>query len=406
MAITKIKPIRDRLHRVIKYILIPDKNGEKLYASVLNCDSLDTAEREMVEAQNYWDCKDKVVCYHLIQSFKPNETTPEVAHKIGIELCNRLFHNYQCVISTHIDHEHIHNHICFNSVSFLDGTKYQNSFKDYFHDIRKTSDLLCMENKLSVIEKPNAKGKHYAEWNAEKNNKPTIRSLVKADIEFAIKNSYGSWYMFERYLDILGYQIKQGQHLSIKAPFAERFVRLDRMGYSKENINNRLANWKPIYHYTNRNVKRYKYKGNLSHIRPYKTGWSIFFDMINECETVWVKDGGKWRHKTDEEIFAESLACITIGSFCLVFSIFILLLKMITKVKTPPSITGFLKNNVIKLDKYQNQFEVIKSGKTDDKIKGTAIDIVGKLAKIQELEFERKMQRNIQKQDKEQDYER
>ena len=86
--------------------------------------------------------KNVVVAYHIVQSFKDFETTPEVAHRCGQELVKRLFEGkYECVLATHLDHAHIHNHIIINSTSFVDGSKYKNNFKDYFHDILGHSNV-------------------------------------------------------------------------------------------------------------------------------------------------------------------------------------------------------------------------------------------------------------------------
>ena len=99
--------------------------------------------------------KNGILAFHLIQSFKDFETTSEAAHKCGKKLVEKLFADkYETVIATHLDHDHLHNHIIINAVSYVDGHKYRNSYKDYFHDIREISDKICVENCLSVIDNP------------------------------------------------------------------------------------------------------------------------------------------------------------------------------------------------------------------------------------------------------------
>jgi len=401
MAVLKINVSRSNFKQLIKYVRSEEKTNEHIYESVWNLHSPETAYEEMKATKERLSANDGVQAYHFIQSFKPGEINPEKANEIGREFARRYFKDeYEVLICTHIDKNHCHNHLIVNSVNRVTGKKFHSSKQDMIK-YRVCSDIICNEYGLSTIVRKNFKGKHYAEWNAEKQGKPTIRSLVKKDIEKAIKNSYGSWHIFERRLQQMDYQIKYGKYMSVKPPFAERFVRLDKMGYSQENINNKLANWKPKYHYPNRPIKHYKYLGNLAKIRPYKTAWQIFCELL-DSKSKWVKVGTKWRHKTDEEILVESLAGLTVGSIFIIFSLFIMLLKLVARSAAPPSITGFLKNDVIRLDKYQKQFEIIKAGKMDNKTKGTAIDIIGKLDKIQELRAERQIQRQRDMQEKSQ----
>lgn len=140
-----------------------------------------------------------VVGYHFIQSFAPGEVTPEQAHTIGVAFAQRLFGDrYEVVIGTHLNKAHLHNHVVVNSVSFVDGKKYHSSPGSYYFDVRGVSDALCRENDLSTIA-PQGRGKHYAEWKAEQNGKPTIRSTIRADIDRII----GEAYTYETFLMLL-----------------------------------------------------------------------------------------------------------------------------------------------------------------------------------------------------------
>ena len=156
---------------------------------------------------------------------------------------------YEAVISTHLDKAHLHCHIVFNSVSFVDGKKYRNTFKDYYGDIRGISNEVSQEHGLSVIESANEpanSGKQYAEWQAEQQGKFTLRDLVRQDLDKAIAQAYtlaSLWQILAK----MGYKVKRGQrikHTALKPPQGRRFIRLDSLGegYSEKDIEHRLAN--------------------------------------------------------------------------------------------------------------------------------------------------------------------
>lgn len=262
MAYTKIKAIHVRLDRCVDYAVNPEKTAslsdaldyiedtgkteECLYVSAFNCGA-QTAYADMMATKRRWNKagrKKAVLGYHLIQSFAPGEVTPEQAHEYGKELAARLLAGkYEAVVSTHLDREHLHNHIVFNSVSFVDGRMYRNSFKDYFGDIRGTSDAICRENDLSVIV-PKDKGKHYSEWQAEKNAKPTIRSMIRRDIDEIILSSF-TFKTFLTQLERYGYTVKYGdnvKYIAVKPKGGKRFIRLNSLGddYTEEAIKRRL----------------------------------------------------------------------------------------------------------------------------------------------------------------------
>lgn len=165
--------------------------------------------------------------------YAPGEVTPEEAHAAGVEFARRLLGNsYEAVISTHLDREHLHCHIVFNSVSFVDGRKYRSDFQSYFGTLRETSNAVSRDHGLSVIEETTGQGKHYAEWEAERTGKETVRGLIRRDIDAAIRESF----TFESFLTALrrqGYSIKYGpnvKHTAICPPGGQRFFRLSGMG--------------------------------------------------------------------------------------------------------------------------------------------------------------------------------
>ena len=260
MAYTKVFAIRrrldDRIHYVtngektaldagITYAANPEKTEQYFFTSALNCESCETAYAEMQATKQRFGKLGGVVGYHFIQSFAPGEVTPEQAHAIGVEFAQRLFGDrYEVVVGTHLDKAHLHNHVVVNSVSFVDGKKYHSSPGSYYFDVRGISDALCRENNLSTIA-PQGKGKHYAEWKAEQNGKPTIRSTIRADIDRII----GEAYTYETFLMILrreGYVVQNRlnrKYVTVLPPGGKRAIRLDSLGdgYTEQDIRRRLA---------------------------------------------------------------------------------------------------------------------------------------------------------------------
>ena len=263
MAYDKIIPIKGRLDHCVNYVLNPEKtdlgrvleyienadktitpDGKAVLETAINC-QLETAYREMMDTKKRWSKRGGVLGYHLVHSYAPGEVTPEQAHAIGVEFAQQLLQGkYEVVVSTHLDHDHIHNHILFNSVSCLDGKKYRDNFKAYYGDIRGVSNAVSRKHGLSVIT-PEGSGKHYAEWDAQRKGKQTVRGLIKQDIDAVIEQSF-TYATFLSGLRKLGYEIKSGsniKHTAVKPPGGARFVRLDSLGegYTEDDIKQRLS---------------------------------------------------------------------------------------------------------------------------------------------------------------------
>lgn len=263
MAYDKIIPIKGRLDHCVNYVLNPDKtdlgrvleyignadktitpDGRAVLETAINC-QLETAYREMMDTKKRWSKRGGVLGYHLVHSYAPGEVAPEQAHAIGVEFAQQLLQGkYEVVVSTHLDHDHIHNHILFNSVSCLDGKKYRDNFKAYYGDIRGTSNAVSRKHGLSVIT-PEGKGKHYAEWDAERKGRQTVRGLIKQDIDAVIEQSF-TYASFLAGLRKLGYEIKSGsniKHTAVKPPGSPNFARLDSLGtgYTEDDIKRRLS---------------------------------------------------------------------------------------------------------------------------------------------------------------------
>ena len=224
------------LSDVIEYAVNSDKTQQphedtevlQRFVSGVNCFP-GTAREEMMAVKRRYGKENGSVAYHGYQSFAPGEATPEIAHEIGVKLAQRLWGDrYQVLVATHLDHEnHLHNHFVVNTVSFVDGIKFHRTAEDY-RAMRETSDALCREYGLSVIEKPQrGKSQHYGEWRAEKEGRPTWKSSIKDDIDEAIRQSMTER-QFWAYLQSHGYQVKIGKDISVRPPGKERFVRLAR----------------------------------------------------------------------------------------------------------------------------------------------------------------------------------
>ncbi|WP_430623034.1 relaxase/mobilization nuclease domain-containing protein [Histophilus somni] len=248
MAVTKIHPIKSTLNLAIKYITNENKTDEKILVSTLNCHE-ETAYIQFQNTRNFYETKATVLARHLIQSFLPDELTPELAHEIGKELCNKLLKdNYEYVLTTHIARGHIHNHIIFNNVSFKTGKCYQSNKRTY-HNIRNISDGLCKENNLIVIDefyekykKLRAKEQSYKQYLENKKGK-SWKSKLQFDIDSVI-NKVDNWNAFLEIMKAKGYEIKQGKHIAFKYKDKERFTRSKTIGedYTKEKIKERIGN--------------------------------------------------------------------------------------------------------------------------------------------------------------------
>ena len=213
------------------------------FVSGVNCLPA-TAREEMLAVKKRFGKEDGTVAYHGYQSFAPGEATPEIAHEIAVKLARQLWgEKYQVLVATHLDKEnHLHSHFVINTVSFVDGIKFHRTEKDYY-DMRRASDELCREYGLSVIEEPKpGKSRHYGEWRAEQEQRPTWRGLVRSDVDDAIRQSMTERQFYDA-LKKKGYEIKVGKDISVRPPGKERFVRLSRNfgeRYSPEGIREQI----------------------------------------------------------------------------------------------------------------------------------------------------------------------
>ena len=241
MAVTKIKPIKSTLSKALDYIENPDKTDGKMLVSSFGC-SYETVDIEFEYTLSQALQKGNNLAFHLIQSFEPGEVDYQKAHEIGKQLADAVTKGqHEYVLTTHIDKGHVHNHIIFCAVNFVDHHKY-NSNKRSYYGIRNMSDKLCRENGLSVVVPgKGSKGKSYAEYQAEKTG-TSWKGKLKTTVDALIPQVSSFEELLTR-LQAAGYEIKPGKYVSCRAPGQERFTRLKTLGadYTEEAVRERIA---------------------------------------------------------------------------------------------------------------------------------------------------------------------
>ena len=250
MAVTSLWAVRRNLGGVLDYAANPEKSDlmsllryatqqrkttvqeegtpMKQLVTGIHCAPA-TACQEMQAVKKRFGKEKGVIAYHGYQSFAPGECTPELAHEIGVKLARQLWGDrYQVLVATHLDRgNHLHSHFVINTVSFVDGKKFYRSGRDY-RAMREASDALCREYGLSVLENPQpGKNQHYAEHQAEQQGKPTWRSLIKRDVDAALRQSMTERQFFYA-LQKMSYEVKVGADISVRPKGKEQFFRLGR----------------------------------------------------------------------------------------------------------------------------------------------------------------------------------
>ncbi len=260
MATTGFWPIKGNLKAAIEYAENPDKttggsfletdlakalkyaeNGEKtdqcVFVTGINC-SRHFAYEEMIAVKRRFGERGCNIAYHGYQSFRAGEVTPEEAFEIGKETARRMWGDrYQVVVTTHLNTDNLHNHFVVNSVSFKDGTKFRDKIGDHL-ELRRISDEICRERGLSVLENSEFYKKGKKDYWVHKSGKKTHADLVRADVEYCLKNSY-SYEEFRKQLKGLGYELDETR-MSVRAKSWERFKRLSTLGYTEEVIKERI----------------------------------------------------------------------------------------------------------------------------------------------------------------------
>ncbi len=291
MAITKIHNIKTTLNKAIDYICNGDKTDEEILISSFACGHK-SAHLEFEKTRKSANSRVKILARHLIQAFDPeDDISPEMAHEIGVKLLDELLKGeYEYVITTHIDKGHIHNHVIFNNVSYVDNKGFE-CYEKTYDNIRKISDRLCKEYGLNVIDENNPKkekGKTYKEY-LETKKGSSWKAKLKYQIDLAIKKA-NDWEDFLSLMRLSGYEIKDGKYISFRATGQTRFTRSKTIGsyYTEEKIKERIE-------------KRNKYKArnssDLSNIIDIKNNektqkfagykhWAKLHNVKNAAKTI------------------------------------------------------------------------------------------------------------------------
>ncbi len=305
------------LHDVMDYASDDYKTERSLYVSGVNT-TPDTAKKKMHQTKLRYGKTDGIVAFHAIQSFKPGETTPDMAHEIGRKLAKEMWGDrFEVVIATHLNKNHLHNHFVINSVSFVDGKKYYDNTANY-NLMKKISDRLCEKYNLSVIRNPRSKGKHYAEWYAEKNGYPTIRGQIKDELDGIIQGSY-TFQSFWTELKRRGYEVKDtGKYIALKPTFSEKYIRLKSLGenYSPEAIKERI-------------IKARNGIRDIDKPKPDYNAW------LKKYEPIKLK------------------------GFKALYYHYLYLFGKIRKKEAPQRVSFYLREELIKFERYQKQFHFL-----------------------------------------------
>ena len=337
-AQNKDKTTADPLELAVTYALNREKTEATCFETAVNCDP-DRVYEDMMDTKRRWDkVARKRKGYHIIQSFAPGEVTPEEAHGVGVELAQRLLGDrYEVIVTTHLDKAHLHNHIVFNSVSFVDGAMYRDTMKDYYQGIREISDAICQEQGLSVIE-PFNKGQQYSEWDAQQKGRLTIREGIRREVDLILQKSY-TYKSFLRELERRGYEVKTSpkvKHTAIRPPGSCKFVRLDSLGvgYTEADLKARLEAIR---------------QGEVQPITPVR------------LPPAPILTPGR-RYRVPEGIRGHRLRRLT-GFQALYFK-YLYLLRGI-KAGRPKRTAFFMREEVIKFDRYQRQFRYLHQNRIE-----------------------------------------
>ena len=306
MATTKIWAVKDSLSRVVNYASNPDKTiisdlenvilyatdndktekEETMFVTGVNCNR-ETAFEEMMMTQKVYDKCTGNIAYHAYQSFKTGEVTPELAHKIGVELAQKMWPSHQVLVATHFNTGTYHNHFVVNSVNMYSGKKFNCNKGAYYH-FRELSDRLCEKYELTVIKNPKGRTARNIYF-AEKRGEPTKYNLMRQEIDEAMKMciSYGQ---FKKIMYKKVYVINDDynrKYTTIRSIYDKKAVRMYHLGekYKISNIKN-VVEHNP-YYYQNRYMelfhskkevkyKKYRYKGSFKSISK-KSGLEILF---------------------------------------------------------------------------------------------------------------------------------
>lgn len=268
MAVTKIWPIKGRADNVIRYAGNIDKTSltayeqhalsdvieyaadenkteKKIFVSAVNC-SAAFAKEQFDTVKKRFGKEGGTAAFHAYQSFAAGETSPQTAHDIGVKMAKELWgDNFQVIVATHLNTGCLHNHFVINSVSFKDGKRFH-STSDSYKRLRETSDRLCRERGLSIVENPSGKGMSYSHYQMEKAGMPTRYNTAKKALDDAMARSCNLQELRAN-LRSMGYQCQfapNRKYWTITMPRWKKPIRTYRLGeaYSRDAIEQRVFN--------------------------------------------------------------------------------------------------------------------------------------------------------------------
>lgn len=234
----------NQLQQVIDYAMNEYKTEKQYYTTGINC-STGSAYEEMMITKKQFNKTNGILGFHAYQSFKGHEVSPEIAHEVGLKLAEEMWGDrFEVVVTTHLNSNNIHNHFVINSVSFVDGKKYYDNRYTYA-ELRNTSDNLCREYGISVLEeKACTRSKiNYGNYCKSSEKRSTYCNKVKQDVDRAIEQAY-SYNDFENLLKAMDYKLTyRAGNLSVcKKPY-KRNIRISRVfgnDYIREKIEKRI----------------------------------------------------------------------------------------------------------------------------------------------------------------------
>ena len=251
MATTRLMPLHigkgrtvgTAIQAIIDYVENPEKTDYGNLIASWQCDSR-VADREFLLSKQQYirntgrvRGSDDVIAYHLRQSFRPGEITPEEANRLGCELARRFTKgNHAYIVCTHIDKAHVHNHIIWNSTSLDEQRKFRN-FWGSTRAVRRLNDTICVENGYSIVDDPKGKGQTYDKWLGNQ-KQPSHRERICYAIDEALAQKPQSFEALLALLQQSGYQIKGGKVPSLLGEGQKRFIRMDTLGagYTPDNL--------------------------------------------------------------------------------------------------------------------------------------------------------------------------
>ena len=235
LHIGKGRTFSTAIAHIIDYVKNPEKSDHGRLISSWQCDSRIADSQFFYFKQQYIRNTgkvrgtDDVIAYHLRQSFRPGEITPEEANRLGYELAKRFTkENHAFIVCTHIDKAHVHNHIIWSAVALDEKKKFRN-FWGSTNAIRRLNDTICFENGYSIVENPGKKGMSYDQWLGDR-KKPSHRERICAAIDAALAQNPASFEALMELLKQAGYTVKNGKVPSLLGGDQKNYIRMDTLG--------------------------------------------------------------------------------------------------------------------------------------------------------------------------------